>query len=346
LRRSFIFLLFFILIYTLTGFAETDFHVRGIYVSGWAAGKEPKMQELINLVDKTVLNTMVIDVKEQEGILSYFSSVPLTGELGANQDKIKDIKGLLKLLNDKGIYTIARIVVFKDELLATKRSDLSLSLWDPVNKRVLCSDLWLDPAEKEVWEYNIMLAREAVQLGFNEIQFDYVRYPALSNNPLEAIMKTNHSRSMIINQFITYARDRLVDLSIPISIDVFGLTTSVKDDMGIGQDFDQLTDIINIISPMVYPSHYADGSYGIASPVSQPYEIIYKSMSDARQKVQHKKNIIIRPWFQDFSLGYQYTFQEVIDQIRAAEVLGIKEWLLWNPNSQYTGKALEDPPEE
>lgn len=321
-----------------------EFHVRGIYVTGWVAGTEEKMQELIELVDKTVLNAMVIDVKDQQGFLSYNSSVKLVKEIGANRNKIKNIKGLLNRLHNKGIYTIARLAIFKDALLAKSRPDLALPIWDPYQKKVIYSKSWVDPSKKEVWDYNVLLAREAVELGFDEIQFDYIRYPAMAKSPLEAILKENKTKSEIINSFAAYARDKLADLNVPISIDVFGLTTTVKDDLGIGQNFAQLTDIIKIISPMVYPSHYAAGSYGIEIPASQPYQIIYKSLVDARKKVINKKNVIIRPWLQDFSLGYQYSFQEVIDQIRAAESLDINEWLLWNPQSKYTKEALLNPP--
>ncbi len=316
-----------------------EFHVKGIYVSGWAAGSKI-MENLIELVDNSVINTMVIDIKDQDGYLSYYSNVSLAKEIGANKRKIKNIQALINRLQKRGIYTIARIAVFKDILLSSKKENLSLWLHNTETDERYPSGNWVDPSTKEVWEYNIMLAREAAEIGFDEIQFDYIRYPALGNGSIQVVIPENRSKSTFINQFSQYAKNELSDLNIPLSTDVFGLTTTVKDDLGIGQNFTELANIINIISPMIYPSHYSKGVYDLKIPESEPYKVIYRSLTDAREKTNGMSHIIIRPWLQDFSIKHKYTYKEVLEQIKAVENLGIKEWLLWNPSSKYTVEAL------
>ncbi|NLJ84214.1 MAG: putative glycoside hydrolase [Halanaerobiaceae bacterium] len=317
-----------------------EFYVRGVYVTGWAAGSE-RMNDLIELVENTILTAMVIDIKDQDGYLSYYSSVPLAQEIGANKRKISNPRALLERLHSKDIYTIARISVFKDDVLARRRRDLALRIYDSENHKIIKDPCWLDPSKKEVWEYNIMLAREAAALGFDEIQFDYVRYPALGNGPLIALAPELRPKSSYINDFVKYSIEALADLDVPVSVDVFGLTTSVRGDMGIGQNFQELCEIVDIISPMVYPSHYSEGVYGIPEPDREPYQVVYRGLLDAQKKVNNKENFIIRPWLQDFSLKSRYTKEDIQAQIKAAESLGIKEWLLWNPGSRYTEEAVK-----
>ena len=347
-----------------------QFNVRGIYVTGWVAGLDKRMNNLIELVNNTILNTMVIDVKDNLGYLSYSSEVEMTEKINASKKKISDIKRLLTLLEKNNIYTIGRIVVFKDALLAKERPDLALEIEKEVevkenkskdikiikenveNNRdvniekknqnnkykysIYKSKKWVDPSNREVWNYNIELAREALKLGFDEVQFDYIRYPALKGN-LSVFNKNDKNK--IINDFVVTAQQNLKDLNKPISIDVFGMTTSVSNGLGIGQDYERLSKNINIISPMVYPSHYSAGVFGLSIPEKKPYETVYKSMDDALKK--SNANTILRPWLQDFSINYNYYAIDVINQIKAVESLGINEWLLWNPSSRYTQEALE-----
>ncbi|MFP4662377.1 MAG: putative glycoside hydrolase [Halanaerobiales bacterium] len=316
-----------------------DFHVKGIYVTGWAAGSR-KMDDLIELVENTVVNSMVIDIKDQDGYLSYISNIPLASEIGANKQKIRNIHALIERLNSKGIYTIARIAVFKDQLLASSKEEYALQLISRETGDTRLSTNWVDPSLKEVWDYNILLARGAVNMGFDEIQFDYIRYPALGDGDIQSIVPDGNEKTIYINSFLEYARKEMAELNIPISIDVYGLTTTVEGDLGIGQDFTQLSNVVNIISPMIYPSHYSTGMYGIAMPEAEPSKVITRSLIDAQKKVAGNENVNIRPWLQDFSLRHRYTQKEVLEQIRAVEELGIKEWLLWSPGSNYTEEAL------
>ncbi|NLM96805.1 MAG: putative glycoside hydrolase [Halanaerobiaceae bacterium] len=316
-----------------------EFKVKGIYVTGWAAGSN-RMNHLIELAERSVINTMVIDIKDQDGYLSYISDIALAREIGANQQKIKNLPALIQRLHYKGIYVIARIAVFKDSLLAQSRPDLAMQLINKETGEITRSSSWVEPTDKEVWDYNLGLALDAVAMGFDEIQFDYIRYPALADAPIGVVIPDNKTMSEVITDFLWYSKKSLNKYNIPLSIDVYGLTTTAKDDLGIGQNFAELTNIIDIISPMVYPSHYAEGSYGIAIPESQPGEIIRRSLTDAKEKIKDKDHVTIRPWLQDFSLRYRYTSKEILDQINAAESLGINEWLLWNPSSRYTEEAI------
>lgn len=321
-----------------------EFHVRGIYVNGWVAGIPHKMEQLMGLIKNSILNTMVINIKDDQGYLSYNSKVELAQEISANRNKIKDIKKLLTSLHNNGIYTIARIVVFKDSLLARKRPEFALTYWKPKKNKIIFSKKWVDPEEMDIWDYNIRLAREALKMGFDEVQFDYIRFPAMSASKSSRIILDDQlTKSDVINNFALAAQKRLADLSKPVSVDVFGLTTATDDGLGIGQNFLELSEIVDIISPMIYPSHYAPGSYGIEIPAENPYKLINRSMIDARKKVLGRKEVIIRPWLQDFSLKHNYTVRDVKEQIKAVEDLGIKEWLLWNSRSQYSKEVFLKP---
>lgn len=314
--------------------------VKGIYISGWAAGDKNKITELLNFVDNSILNAVVLDIKDERGDVSYNTDVKLATEIGSDKNKIKDINNLLIELHKRNIYVIGRVVVFKDPLLAVKKPDLALKLHSAKDNVTYNSENWVDPAHREVRKYNIELAREAIELGFDEIQFDYIRYPALANKPIVAVLNDSRPKGQLINGFLQEASDELGEFNRPLSIDVFGLTTSVNNDMGIGQELVELAKIIDIISPMVYPSHYSDGVYGLDSPDREPYRTVYRSLKDGLEKIKGQNGVRIRPWLQDFTLNHSYNQEEILAQIRAVNDLGIDEWLFWNPRSNYTIEAL------
>lgn len=193
---------------------------------------------------------------------------------------------------------------------------------------------------KEVWEYNIALAKDAINHGFDEIQFDYVRFP--SDGKLDNCWYwSEHSMqkaAKAIIEFVKLAKQEISTTAF-LSIDVFGLTTKCRDGIGIGQKFKEIAEYVDFISPMIYPSHYAKGSYGLKDPDSQPYKTIFYSLRDANQQIKGTK-CRIRPWLQDFSLGYSYGANEVRTQINAVYDQGLDEWLLWNPGCRYTKSAL------
>ena len=320
--------------------------VRGLYVNAWAAGSPRKMANLMALADTTEINAFVIDVKDVTGYVSYRTGVALARQIGADRDiRVRDIRGLLDQLRARGIYPIARIVVFKDPLLARKKPEWSIQadtggIWMDHN-----GELWVDPFNKEIWDYAIALAREAILLGFSEVQWDYVRFPDVPRRYMETAVypaRQGRTREDAIREFLRYSRERLADLGVPVTADVFGLTVSAGSDMGIGQRWEKMLDVTDVLLPMVYPSHFAKGSYGIPVPNADPYLTVRTAMEYAIERSRDVPGAAaIRPWLQDFTLGWpSYGAAEVRAQIKATYDAGIDEWILWNPGSNYTAAAL------
>lgn len=324
-------------------------HVRGIYLNAWASGSSRRLGELLDLARGTELNTFVLDMKDATGYVSYASGVPAVRESGAlGEIRIRDLPGLLERLRSEGVYPVARIVIVKDPLLIAHRPELAVQdtaggVW--VDSKEL---VWLNLYNEEVWAYHVDLAEELVRLGFPAIQWDYVRFPDAQVSDLERASfpgDTVGPRRDAVRRFLAYARQRLkaVDPEVEVTADVFGVTTAYRRDVGIGQVWESFIDQVDAALPMVYPSHYWEGSYGYARPNARPYEILRESMEDAVRRsaaVEGAGRVI--PWLQDFTLGApRYGAPEVRAQIQGAYDAGVFEWILWNPGSRYTVEALE-----
>ncbi|HSJ24218.1 MAG TPA: putative glycoside hydrolase [Longimicrobiales bacterium] len=320
--------------------------VRGIYLNAWATGSANRLGQLIELANRTEINAFVIDVKEG-GEISYRSQVPLARDIGADQAYVSDIRRVLQRLRDNGIYPIARIVVFRDEVLARARPDWAVRHVDGGDWMDSYGHYWVDSFNRYVWDYNIAIAREALELGFSEVQWDYVRFPDVPRSfMLTADFPAREGRAMEdgIREFLQYSREQLRSYDVPVTADVFGLTTSARDDMGIGQQWEKMVDATDVLLPMVYPSHYARGSYGIEQPNAQPFEIVRTAMQHAVRRTAGVPGAAgIRPWLQDFTLGQpRYGPEHVRAQIDGVYEAGLDEWVLWNPGSRYTEAALAD----
>lgn len=330
--------------------------VRGIYLTAHSVGYKKRFNHLIDLVNTTELNAMVIDVKDDWGQVTYSSSVPMVKELGSDSSEIiKDIKQVMETLKQNDIYPIARIVTFKDDIAATAKPELAIKNKEGKVWRDYKKVAWLNPYIKESWEYPISIAEEAADLGFKEIQFDYVRFPTDGNRKLIDYGEAAEGKTMAeaIAGFLAYARERLKDKGVVVSADIYGLVTTVKDDMGIGQHLETLIPTTDVLCPMVYPSHYAYGSYGIKYPDLEPYKTVYKSLSTAQERLEALEvdgpKAKLRPWLQDFTGSWlrpkeaykKYTAEDVRAQIQAAYDSGIREWILWDSNNTYTESALE-----
>ncbi|AZN43513.1 putative glycoside hydrolase [Paenibacillus albus] len=326
--------------------------VKGIYVSGWVAGSKKRLERLIQLVDHTDLNAMVIDVKNDYGQLTYKSSLPEVKAIGADRHAaIGDVNALLRKLKDKHIYVIGRIVTFKDPLYAKSYPSLALQkksggVWRDVQGKV-----WLDPFQQRARAYNAAIAKEAATIGFDEIQFDYVRFPdngaKVDREVQYSSSRGGKSKSQVIAQFLQEATGSVHAAGARVSADVFGLVTSSANDMGIGQSWRSISKAVDVISPMTYPSHYSTGMYGVKQPDLSPYAIIRHAMMDAK----HRNNLIkgsgsdqtpaiIRPWLQSFTAKWvhphqQYGAEQVNKQIQAAKEQGVHEFLLWSSNCKY-----------
>jgi len=321
--------------------------VRGLYVNRWAAvGK--KLGQLIDIANTTEVNALVIDVKDDRGFVLYKSRVPLAREIGADTTRpmSKDrLRRILDTLVAHEIYPIARIVVAKDPLLARaklewaiKRKD-NLQPWMDKN-----GNPWLDPHQPGVWQYAADLAKEAYDIGFSEVQFDYVRFPDEKRLVRETTypLANGRLRAQVIRDQLTFLADQLHQQSIPVTIDVFGLTATDTTDMGIGQKWERFVDKADVVLPMVYPSHFAPGSYGLANPNAHPYATIDHALKDMKRRsagIPGAAKIV--PWYQDFTLGPpHYYADQVRAQMKAGYDNGFQSWILWNPGSRYTVSAL------
>lgn len=321
--------------------------VRGLYVNAWAAGSRRRMGALLDLAKRTEINAFVIDIKDASGYVSHRTELEFAHEIGATEEvRIRDLSGLLARLEQERIYPIARIVIAKDPIVAAARPDLTVQdsaggVW--IDGR---GTVWLNPYKQEVWDYHVELAREVAQMGFPEIQWDYVRFPdAPAEERERAIYPGSGERTKTdaIRGFLSYSRAQLASIDARVTADVFGLTTSASRDVGIGQVWESFIDVVDAALPMVYPSHYWTGSFGIETPNAYPYEIVHGALSDAvRRSAPIEGAASTIPWLQDFTLGDPpYGSAEVRTQIQATYDSGINEWVLWNPGSHYTEGALE-----
>lgn len=259
--------------------------VKGIYVTGNMAGTS-NMDNLISLVDRTELNTMVIDIKNDEGRVVYQMDSPMVSALGSAQKLVADMPALVQKCREHGIYLIGRIVAFKDPFLAENRPDLALHNQDGSVFRDKSGLAWVNPYSREVWEYLMEIAGQAVAVGFDEIQFDYIRFSTDSGmskvdfGPEAA----GRDKEGTITEFTAYAAQELHQLGVPVSADVYGIIIDSELDASIvGQDYYEMAKYLDYISPMVYPSHYGPGNLGLAVPDAQPYETIYRSMGASRE---------------------------------------------------------------
>lgn len=318
--------------------------VKGIYVSGWVAGTTSSMNRIFTLLDTTTANTVIIDIKDATGRLSYQPRDPELQKIGVGTNRIKNLDELLTKLHEKNIYVIGRVAVFQDPYFATVhpgsafKDTRSGALWND-NKGLA----WLKTNDVATWDYTVRIARDAYTQGFDEINLDYVRFP--SDGPLSYLDKSSitSSRPDTIRDFFMYMDQKIrQESAIPLSADIFGLAASATGDLGIGQILEYIAPYVDYIAPMVYPSHFADGTYGISDPAEQPYAVIYKSMSDAIKKMTaiQENPQKLRPWLQDFDLGAVYTVDMVKAQIQAVQDAGLDSWMMWDPRTVYTKGAF------
>ncbi len=327
--------------------------VKGIYISGHAAGIDDWMDNLITLADETELNSFVIDIKDDDGYVTYEMDNDVVKEIGAFRGQIDDIGLLLDKLYEHDIYPIARIVTFKDPYLAKNVSEYAIKnkgggLWK--YKGIP----WINPYNKDSWDYILDVASRAGLDGFKEIQFDYIRFEATEslNNATFEGLEEGKTRQDVILDYVDYAVSRLSPLGLKVSADVFGtIITSERDAKNIGQDYKKMANKIDVICPMVYPSHYGFGFYGIPAGKHSdlyPYEIIKGSMDDSTELLKGTEPVaIVRPWLQAFTASYlgagnymTYGKEAIRAQIQASYDAGLEEWILWHAGVKYNDSYL------
>ena len=325
--------------------------VKGIYVT--SAAIRNKREQLIELADTTEINAMVIDVKDDNGRITYNMDSPKAHEIDATTNTIPDMEDFIKTLREKNIYPIARIVVFKDPYLAEQKKELALKNKDGSLYRDNNGEGWINPYNKEVWDYIIEVSSKAAEIGFMEIQFDYIRFSTgrgmseVDFGPL-AEEKTKED---IILEFTRYAYESLKPLGVFVSADVYGTIISSSIDAGlVGQNYVEMARYLDYICPMIYPSHFGPGNYGVEYPDLEPYKIIRKVLTASKTKIDliplGEHRAIVRPWLQDFTATWvtphkKYGGEELREQIDGVYSVGYEEWLVWDASCNYSVDGLK-----
>lgn len=327
------FLIFWVSSISAIDIKEKDIHTtKGVFVGIWTMTNTKKMGSIIDLVEKTELNALVIDVKDAGGNLVF--------------DWVNNLDSLIGELRKRNIYLIGRIAVFKDSRLAVEKSSIALKRKQGGFWTDNLGGKWVDPCAQEARSYVVEIAKKAIKVGFDEINFDYIRFPSEGNlkEIVYPIWNQKISKNSVIRECFEYFNEKLKPLGKPLSIDFFAYSVFCNCDLGVGQKFADTFDYFEYLCPMIYPSHYSKGNFGFSNPAEHPYEVVYKTLSQANKIILESKiNTKIRPWLQDFDLGAKYTTKMIRLQKKAVyDVLGERaEWLLWNPTNAYTKEAID-----
>jgi len=309
---------------------------KGVYLTAYSAGNWQVISNIINLLNRTELNAVVIDIKDYSGLVLYDSEVSLVNELATEHNRLGDVSALLERLHEHDIYVIARQTVFQDPILAEKKPAWAIKsksggIWH--DDKGLS---WVDPTQKAVWDYNLAIAKEAICLGFDEINFDYVRFP--SDGKMSEVVYTNGDKEKheVMHNFYHFLNVELSNQPAYISVDLFGFVMERDDGLYIGQRIQDAVDEVDYISPMMYPSHYPSGHRGLFNPADHPGFVIASGMKEGIVKFEGKR-AQVRPWLQAFDLGAVYDTAKVRAQIDAVEKYSDGGWLLWNAANRYHG---------
>ncbi len=333
---------------------RTPVKVKGIYVSAYVAGTKARMDELIQLLDETELNAVVIDVKDDNGRVTFAMDSPQAQAIGACENYIPDIEELSRTLKEHGIYMIARIPAFRDPYLAEAKPEWCLKLADGSVFRDRNKLAWVNPYKEEVWDYLVEIGKKAGEAGFDEIQFDYIRFcteKGMDQVVFDPEETKGRSRQDIILEFVRYAYEELRKEGLFVSADVFGAVIGGGQDAEtVGQEYSAMAAELDYICPMIYPSHYADGNFGLEHPDTQPYETILAALGDSAEDLSTVWDVggttgTVRPWLQAFTASYLKTYipygpEQIRQQIQAVYDAGCEEWILWNASVRYDSGGL------
>src|SRR3989344_3253851 len=315
--------------------------LKALYMTRYVAGNKARRDELVSLAEKTEINAVVIDIKDYSGTISFTVDDSLLTSVGASENRIPDIRAFLEELHQKGIYVIGRISVFQDPKLVEYRPDWAVlresdgAVW--LDRKGLS---WIDPGAREAWEYTVALAKNAYAIGFDELNFDYVRFPSDGDmNDIAYSWSDGRIKSEVLCEFFSFLVQELKPIGVILSADLFGMTTTNKDDLNIGQVLEVALAHFDFVAPMVYPSHYPTNFLGMQNPAAEPYRVIKYSLDRAWDRASTTPEKI-RPWLQDFDLGAIYTAEMVRAEMQAVYDAGFTSWMLWDPSNRYTQDAL------
>lgn len=323
--------------------------VKGIYLTTNTAASGSAVDRLLEGIDKTELNAMVIDILNDDGIISFEMHSPLIDEVGASRNRIRDIRAFMEKLKAHDVYAIARIVSFRNPFLAEIKPEWLNHNADGTVFVDRSGDTWINPYNRDAWEYIAEVAEQCADAGFDEIQFDYVRFcteKGMNNVVYSAEETKGISKTKIITEFVRFLSDRLADKNVFISTDVFGtIIGSYVDTVSVGQDYPVMSGAVDYMCPMIYPSHYSSGNFGLSNPDSDPYAAILGACNASRKDLQLEytegvHQAIVRPWLQGFTASYlssyiEYGPEEIRKEIQAVYDAGYDEWLIWNASSIY-----------
>ncbi|MEX0917368.1 MAG: putative glycoside hydrolase [Candidatus Paceibacterota bacterium] len=354
--------------------------LKAIYMSQCVAGTPSFRERLVKLIEETELNSVIIDVKDYTGKIGFPTNNPKLKESVSDQCGARDMREFVKMLNERGIYTIARITVFQDpyythaypELAVKKESDKN-AIWKDYKGLS-----FIDVGSKPFWDYIVEISKETYKIGFDELNYDYIRFP--SDGPMRDIYypfsdeklarDPDYGKANVLKEFFAYLDKEMENTGAVLSADIFGMTTTNYDDLNIGQVLEYAEPHFDYIAPMVYPSHYPSGFIGLSNPNSDPYKVIHYSMSRAVERLTAlttpfalvgeerigtstpaiysytpKNKLKLRPWLQDFDYGGDYDVEEVRAQMQATYDAGLTSWMLWDPSNRYTRGALQNAEE-
>ncbi|MEX1186011.1 MAG: putative glycoside hydrolase [Gemmatimonadaceae bacterium] len=313
--------------------------IRGLYLNRFSVQSSTKLRKLIALADSTEINAFVIDIKDEFG-LNFVSSDPMLRKNAGTMTKAVNLKAWVDSMRAHGILPIARIVVFKDSVASRMNPTHTIRKTDGSPWRDREGLTWVNPYSNEIWEYNFRVGDEAIKMGFGEIQFDYIRFPEPYKSLPQQVFpgSNNRTKPQVLAEFLGAARARYARSGIRTTADIFGLVTTVHGALEIGQQWEPIAKVTDVVLPMVYPSHYPRGAFGIARPNAEPYRIIHWAISRARERNaalgitgEH-----VRPWLQAFSLGQpKYGPEHIRAQKQAVYDSGFDGWVLWHPGSNY-----------
>ena len=328
--------------------------VRGIYISGPMAGSTELFQNILDSAAGTEINTVVIDFKDDQGRITCPVDSPVASEIGACRPYVQDMKELIASLKERGLYVIARVVAFRDPWLAEKKPEWSLHLADGSLYRDRQGMAWVDPYRKEVWDYLVEVGTEAKEAGFDEVQFDYIRFSTegtMRDVVFDEAVTGGRSKTDVITEFVKYAYENLASQGLFVSADVFGtIIGSDIDAQAVGQVYTEMAKHLDYICPMIYPSHYGPGNFGLEHPDTMPYETVLEALKKSQMVMDQaaeadghvSSQAIVRPWLQDFTASYlgegnyiPYGYNEVQRQIQAVKDAGYDEWMLWSAATRY-----------
>jgi len=345
--------------------------VKGIYMTSCIASTPSLRAQLVKLIKETEINSVVIDIKSFDGYISFHPSNPeLVHAVGGCV--VKDMKEFIEALHKDNVYVIGRVAAFQDVLavklhpeLAVKLASATSTIW-----RDYKGIPWIDASARTHWNYLVTVAEEAYSIGFDEINFDYIRFPADGNmKDVSYPLSGTQKKSDVMRSFYAFLHERLSPQGIVISGDVFGMTTTNTDDLNIGQVLENALPYFDYIAPMVYPSHYPVGFMNFSDPNQHVYEIVKYSMKSAVERAAATTTKVVlpggrigtstpalyakpafniqklRPWLQDNNYPVPYTAEMVRAQIQATYDTGLNSWMLWSAGNRYTRAALHEASE-